>query len=282
MPSKVKVTKEKRLGARAESVIKSKLEFFSTVNPFQTDLGIDFYCELIENGSPSIPFFVQAKGTQHFDENWGQSIKKSTIMYWLQQMFPVFLVVYDEDTGNCHWMSIEDRRRSLIKKYFQTKSETIYIKMDKLHTLEEGREKNAEFIRKIKDDLNSIRQFHGYPQPKGDGYVKEIPSPPRSRGELLRIKENVRQGMYSFIHYYSLLNDLENIYLCCEFLTKFDKSHYNHFVWFGKINKALGNNEQAKRGFEEALRICERDKKWPRESMETIIAYIKKEIESCK
>lgn len=135
-------------------------------------------------------FYVQAKGTEHFSDTWGVSIKKRTIGHWLLQMFPVFLIVYDEETGNCYWASIEDRRYSLIGKISQKNSETIRIKMD--------------------------------------------------------------------------------------------KSHYNHFAWFGEINRVLGNRELAKRNFEEALRICKRDKNWPRESMKKIIAFIDRQIESCK
>lgn len=133
--------------------------------------------------------------------------------------------------------------------------------------MEKGRDKNRKFIQKIKDDLNSTKLFFGHPQFKGDGYVKIVPGPPRSIRELVLIKENVRMGLYSLIIHYLNQGDLQNAYLCCSFLTRFDKSHYNHFVWFGKINKALGKNPEAKSSFKEALRICEGDKNWPRESM---------------
>ena len=281
VPSGVKVPWETILGDIGEAEIKSRLAYFSIPTKYDRDVGIDYYCELLEDGSPSTPFYIQAKGTEHFDDNWGQSVKKSTIRYWLQQPFPVFLVVYDENNGKCYWMSIENYRYILLEKMFKTDSETIYIKMDRSYVLEKGKDKNDEFIRKIKDDLASIALFLGRPQFKGEGYVKTIPSPPRSTLELLRIKENIRQYLYSLIIHYMQHGDLKNAYTPCAFLIEFDKSHYNHFFWFGEINKLLGNNEQAKRSFKEALKICERDKKWPRESMEKIIAYIKKEIESC-
>ena len=282
MPLNVKVPWEIRLGSVGQAEIKSRLSYFSIATKYDKDVGIDFYCELLEDDSPLMPFYVQAKGTEHFDENWGAGVKKSTIRYWLQQPFPVFLIVYDENTGNCYWMSIEDYRYTLIEKIFETDSATIYLKIDKSHVLEKGKGKNGEFIRKIKTDLGSIELFRGRPLPKGEGYVKRIPEPPRSKIELVRIKENIRQSLYSLSLYYFLRRDLENAYLLCEFLTKFDKSHYNHFVWFGEINKALGKKAEAKRSFLEALKICERDKNWPRESMEKIIAQIKKEIESCE
>lgn len=283
MTYNVKVPWETRLGDVGEAEIRSRLSYFSTATKYSRDVGIDFYCELLEDGSPSTPFYVQAKGTDHFDDNWGAGIKKSTIRYWLQQPFPVFLVVYDENTKICYWMSIEDYRYDLIEKIFKTSSETIYLKMGKSHVLEKGKDKNGEFIRKIKEGLGSIELFRGRPLPKGEGYVKLVPDPPRSKIELLRIKENIRQSLYSLlIYYFFVRGDLENAYLLGEFLTKFDKSHYTHFVWFGQINKALGKKAEAKKWFEEALRICEGDPNWPRESMKQIIARIKKDIESCK
>ncbi len=62
-------------------------------------------------------------------------------------------------------------------------------------------------------------------------------------------------------------------------MTRFDKGHYNHFVWFGQANNALGKKAEAKESFEKALKICESDPNWPRESMKHIIARIKKDIE---
>lgn len=108
-----------------------------------------------------------------------------------------------------------------------------------------------------------------------------VPDPPRSRFEFQEIKENIRAGLYSlFIHYFFVKRDLENAYLLGEFLTRFDKAHCNHFVWFGQVNKALGKTAEAKRSFGKALEICENDPNWPRESMKHIIARIKDDIES--
>lgn len=280
MSLNVKLPWEARLGDIGESEINTRLSYFSTPTKYGRDLGIDFYCELLKNGSPSTPFYIQAKGTEHFDNNWGRSIKKSTIVYWLLQPFPVFLVAYDANNQNCYWMSIEDYRYNLIEKMSKTSTDTLYLQMNRSHILEKGR--NDEFVRKIKEDLNSIELFLGRPQFEGEGYVRAVPKPPRTNLEVLRTKENIRQSMYSLVVHHLQRNEPKEAYLFCDFLTKFDHSHYNHFVWFGQLNKAFGRKEDAKRSFEEALKICERDKKWPRQSMEKIITEIKKEIESCK
>lgn len=283
MAYNVKVPWEIRLGDISEAEIKKRLSYFSTVTKYSRDVGIDFYCELLENDSPTIPFYVQAKGTGHFDDKWGASVKRSTVLYWLLRPFPVFLVVYDENAEDCYWMSIEQYRYNLFDKLSEKSADTIYLKMDKSHVLAKGRGKNAGFIRKIKEDLGSIKRFQGSPQFKGEGYVRFVPDPPRSRIELLKTKETIRACLYSLVTYYFFLRrDLKNAYPLAEFLTRFDKSHYNHFVWFGQINKALRKKVEAKKWFEEALKICEGDPNWPRESMKQIIARIKKDIESCK
>jgi len=78
--------------------------YFSKTTPEEVDLGIDFHCELIEDDRPSITFLVQAKGTEHFKNGWSKGIRKSTILYWLWQRSPVYLIVYDEKDGNCYCM----------------------------------------------------------------------------------------------------------------------------------------------------------------------------------
>ena len=216
---------ETRLGTVGESAIKSRLAYFSNPTKYEEDVGIDFYCELIEDDSPSMPFYVQAKGTGHFDKTWGRGISKSTITYWLQQQHPVFLIVYDDKKKACYWMSVEDHRYSLIQKIFTADSRTIYVRMDTSNILEQSRDGNEAFIAKVKGDSNSVQLFRGRPQFVGEEYVKEIPLPPRSEAELHRIRESVRAGLYSLVrHHLTTAIDLETPYSYCQFLVEFDKS----------------------------------------------------------
>jgi len=279
MYSRPKVPWNNRLGEIGETEIRSRLSYFSIPVKYSFDVGIDFYCELLENSYPSISFYVQAKGTEHFDDNWGKSIKKSTITYWLDKLYPVYLIVYFENDDICYWISIEEKRYFLLEKMNSNK-DTIYIKIDKSHILEKGKDKNTDFINKIRDDLVSIGLWQGRPIPKGHEYVKRMPGPPRSKIELIRSKAHLRMNISSLIMHYININDLKNAYICCDFLTKFDKNHYNHFVWFGQINKKLGKKEEAIKSYKEALEICKRDKKWPRDSMNKLISQIEKEMES--
>ena len=283
MSRSVKVPWENRLGDIGQGEIAIRLRYFSIASEYHPDVGIDLYCELLEDDSPSLPFYVQAKGTEHFDDNWGVSIKKTTIIYWLFRPFPVFLIVYDENSGDCFWRSIEDLRHNLFEKLSKADTETIYLRIDKQEPLERGRGKNNKFITKIKEGQRSVELFRGRPLFKGEGYVRYVPDPPRSEFEVRQTKENIRGSLYSLlIHYLFQQRDMKNAYLLGEFLTKFDKSHYNHFVWFGQINKELGRKTEARKSFEEALKICGRDKNWPKESLKQIVSRIKEEIESCR
>ncbi len=63
------------------------------------------------------------------------------------------------------------------------------------------------------------------------------------------------------------------------FLSKIDISHYNHFVWLGRIYVNLCRKKDERKSYEEALNICERDKKWPQEDMDKLKAMIQKEME---
>jgi hypothetical protein len=93
---------------------------------------------------PRPPSYVQAKSTEYFDDNWGSSINRTTIGYWLNQLLPVFLVVYDEENKKCYWMSVEDRRYDLLGK-MATNRDTIYIQLDRSHILCEAKDSNKEF-----------------------------------------------------------------------------------------------------------------------------------------
>jgi len=121
---------------------------------------------------------------------------------------------------------------------------------------------------------------------KGEGYVKQLPDPPRNQTELLRTRETVRCGLFSLVISCFRSGDLQTAYFFCEFLAKFDPTgHYNHFVWLGLINLEWGKKEPAKENLQHALGICKGDKIWGtlyKESMDNIIKDIEHLIELCK
>ena len=284
--SDVKVPWEMRLGAVGKNAISKRLSYFSTITevPHNADVGIDFLCELVRNDTPWLRYNVQAKGTEHFDEKWGKSIKKSTVLYWLRQQDPVFLIVYDDKNGDCYWMSIEDRRYDLLDKVMKRDppSDTIYVQMDRSHVLEDGKNKNADFKEKVFADKYSIEQFLGRPQLRGEGYVKTMPPPPRTTHEVLQTKDNVRIYLTFLTLYYLEHQDMENAYLCCEFLTRFDKEHYNQFALFGYICMKLGDIPRAIDNFAQAIKMFEEDPNWPIEDKKNHIAHLMGLIDSCR
>lgn len=281
MASYPKVTWKTRLGDVGENAIRKQLSYFSIVSRIERDVGIDFLCELVVDDKPWAKYYVQAKGTEHFDDQWGSSIKKSTVTYWLKQEDPVYLIVYDDKDGKSYWMSVEDRRYELIDRMkSDSESDSIYIRMDKSQILEDGKEKNELFRSKIISDKYSIQHFHGYPPMRGTGYVRAIPQPPRNIHELTITNDKIRLGLYSVIIHYLGKNDVQTAYLCCEFLTKFDKGHYNHFEWFGLLNSAAGKRVEAESAFKEAIRCFEEDKNWPPEDKILQINRLRDEMEA--
>lgn len=267
-----------RLGVIGEAQVKARLAYFSNPVKYETDAGIDFYCELLENATPSQPFYVQAKGTEHFDERWGRAIEKSTLTYWLYQPFPVFLIVYAEPENACYWMSVERIRYWLLERIFTTDADTVYVSLDRSHTLGQGLEASGSLIAAIKEDAALVQLFRGQAVFRGDDYVKRVPHPPRSSVELQRIRENIRAALYSLVQHCLLTGDFGTAGMYCRFLSEFDKEHYNHFVWLSQIAEAEGDHRAATENLRIALQICEADKVWPRESLQPIIDSITSEL----
>lgn len=266
-----------RLSNVAESAIRKRLSYFATITKFEDDVGIDFICEMTINDKPLLRFNVQAKGTENFEAEWGTSVPKSTIAYWLNQLDPVYLFVYDDIDNKCYWMSIEDIRYELLSK-MPTEFDTIYVKMDRTHILEDGKYKNESFRGRVLPDRYSIGRYRGYPTSEGLGYVRKTPQPPRNPMELQTTKERIREGLYSLVMYY-FTKDLEIAYTYCEFLTKFDPtSHYNHFEWFGILNALKGRPIDAKIASEKAIQMLEEDSNWPSDNRQLQIKRIRDQM----
>ena len=285
-----KIPWNQRLGEIGESTIKSYLAYFSNPMKPAFDIGIDFFCELIQNNSPSGRFFlVQAKGTQHFDEKWGRSFDKDLINFWLRQQFPVYIIVYDEVSKSSYWMSIEENRDSLIKRV-ASDEKTVYLAIDKTRILKA--DENEDFIKRIEEDSASVifrlNLIQGAPLFLGNGYVLGIPIIYLPDIIVANTRERVRLSMNYLIHNYWLRRNTNEAYKLCEFLTKFDNWHYDHFVLFGNICRALGKTEQACSSYAQAIEICQRDKNWNRlkkpsdPSIEDIISSIKREMDSLR
>ena len=282
MSHKPRVPLAQRRGTSAEAEVKALLSFFSVPAKQDPDIGTDFLCELLEGDIPSGRFFgVQAKGTKRLGERQLVSIKKTTIRHWLQSPFPIFLIVFDEDRKRYHWVSITDNFWALIQK-LETDSRSISIQVDGSHLL--SKDETKKFVAKVNDDAAMLSLVYGHPQ-FGDGYVRTLPVAFLPSTVRMGLEENIRTSMNFLINHWLLEDKIDKAYLLCEFLTRFDKAHYDHFWKFGHINRLMGRKAEAKRFFEEAIRICREDKNWNKlkrssdPSIEEIIKTIQDEID---
>jgi len=269
---------ETQLGDIGETEIKSRLQrLFSTVTKIERDVGIDFYCELIINDIPAIPFYVQAKSSQHFDSKHGRSIKRNIICYWLSKPNPVYVIFYDEPNDMCYWKSIEEDRYQLTEKIFKDDSKSTYVQFSTLNILERSNN-NQEFRKKLEEDYNSLSLFRGNPQFIGRSYVKKVPETPRTTDEYIRIKENARASLYSLIFHHIQTKEFNEAIKYSEVVAVFDNSHYNHFAWLGYLYKKKKEIEKARLNFKKAIDICKRDDKWEKKSINEIIKRLESEI----
>jgi len=257
----------RRLGGIGESAIETRLKYFS--QPLKTlpehDEGIDFYCVLGGDGSLSSRLFlVQAKATEYFDISWGRSFDKETVQFWLSQLCPVYVIVYDEVGKNCYWISIEEKRDVLAEMLESLEKKTVYLTVDKTRVL--GLDRNDEFVRKINEDSQSLsfrlNLTRGTPQLIGEGYVRKLPVVLLPDILMTNIREGIRISMNYLIFNYLLRKDIETAYDLCKFLTTFDKGHYDHFVLLGDICNQLRRRKEACSSYRQAIEICKEDRNW--------------------
>lgn len=284
MTTEPKVPLSQRRGTGTEAEIKALLSDFSISAKQDPDIGIDYICELLSGDKPTGKFFgVQVKARKNIKDQQAISIKKNTVHHWVQLPFPGFLILSDKTTGECYWVSIIGNLAKLGVS-MPTSSKTVSIEINKSQILNRGENRNQVFVSKVKTDMELLSLILGHPQ-FGEGYVRREPVAYLSSAVRSNLESNIRNSLNCLINHWSLAGDLERAYLLCEFLTKIDKGHYDHFYKFGKINKLKGNKAEAKTAFEEAISICRRDKNWNRlktpsdPSIEEIIKMIEAEME---
>lgn len=280
-PQLPKVTWEQQLGDIGETEVKARLLRFATATKIERDVGIDYVCELLKDGTPDLPFSVQAKGTGHFDEHWKATIKKSTVVYWLTQFSPVFIIVYDEENGECFWVSVEELRYKLIEKMAANpQAETISFTMPKDNCLSKTSKPEA-LISAVLRGHESIQLARGYPHGKGQEYVQGLPDPPRTSLETRRIRYVIRNGMYAIIQYYLKLDDLTRARNTAEACTIFDDTHFTQFILLAEVEERSGRFEAAINSYRRADEILVRDPEWPTDSKQELLDEIQARIGRC-
>jgi hypothetical protein len=231
---------------------------------------MDFYCRLLQNGTPSDKTFgVEVKSTSGFGAIFSESIQKDHIQFWLTQPFPVYVVVYEESSDKCYWTSAEDNRKKWIDELRKDREE-ITIRVDRAKVLEKGQ--NEAFIRKIEQDIIIVNASRGIPQFVSKGYkgpyaIGYIPILKLSDSARIGLRSTIRCGLNYLITDSILRDNLPNAYSLGKVLTDFDHGHYDHFVLLARICRKLGKKEEAKANYETAIQICKSDPNWDRERL---------------
>jgi len=273
----------RKRGRSGEYEIASLLSTISNIMSPDYDFGLDFYCELLEDNCPSGKFFwVQAKATQKFDETWSQYVEKKTINLWLAQFFPVFVLVFEQTSEKCYWLSVEEHRKEWIEKLGDS-TDTVHVTIDRKHVFQRNSEKK-EFIDRIKSDLILTNAIHGVPHMIGDGYVRSIPVLSLSESALSNVRHTVRIGFDYLINDSLIKDNLQGAYDLLKLLADFDTGHYDHFLILARVCRRLGRLGEARANYNIAIGICKDDPNWNKRkkpedaSIEDIIESIEKEL----
>lgn len=279
------INASQRRGSIGESLVEAKLKSFAQVSRPTSlqEFGLDIYCRLLNGNIPSnIAFYVEVKTTESLNNSWTKSMPKQTIDFWLGQHFPVFIVVCDESTEKCYWISVEDNRESWITS-MTDKNASIGIKVDKANELRKDYEQNSQFIQKIQNDFIRVNANNGIAEFISRGYLGHFPILKLSEEARWNVRGRIRNGFNYLFNDCLLVNNFQGAYEYCQQLANFDKGHYDHFLTLARICIQLGKKEEAEKNYDLAIDICRHDPTWnsrihPGEpKIEEIIAEIQQE-----
>jgi len=155
-----KHTPAQQVGDNAAELCSAIFAKFSNVIPVpqQRDLGIDFICEVKQEGYPTGKFFnLQCKGTGEVQTEGNRiqvSIRVETINYWLLQENPTFLIVVDCKNFAFYWSFPETFLDSLNKDW--STQDTVSIPVPKSNYFDLNvTELPFEFISKVYSPISS-------------------------------------------------------------------------------------------------------------------------------
>ena len=278
------ITSSQIRGSIGEDLVAAKLKSFAQVSRPTSlqEFALDFYCRLLHGTIPSnTAFYVEVKTTIDV-ESWAKSIPKEIIQFWIGQHLPVFIIVCDETTEKCYWISVEDNRASWMQKLSNEK-ESIGLKIDETQELKKGREQNAQFINKVQSDLVILNANKGIAMFISRGYLGGVPVLKLSDAAMWNIRGSIRNSFNYLVNDRLLVNDFQGAYNYCKQLANFDHGHYDHFRMLARICLQLGKLDEAEENYNTSIEICKQDHTWnsrihPGEpKIEEVIADIEKE-----
>ena len=275
------ITKTQEYGGIGESatetVLKSFAQVFRPVPLFE--YSIDYYCRLIHKGKPLTPFWVEVKSSKCIKDDWKKSIKRETVIFWLNQQSPVFIVIYDISEDICYWISVEDNRETW-KRNLEKNNKTITLKVQKSQTLRKANRINIEFIQKIKNDTIRVSIANGIPEViarGGKGVTPnygffDFPNIELSENAQKSFKKKIRFSLNFLVKDQCSKKCWPEAYRLCKILTDFDKDHYDHFELMGDICVQLGKSDEAITYYDIAIDVFRRDPNWDKNRVEGILS----------
>jgi hypothetical protein len=275
------ITKKQEYAGVGESATEAVLKTFAQVfRPVPLlEYSIDFYCRLIHRGKPVTPFWVEVKSFKGIMEKWNKSVKRETAIFWLNQLSPVFIAIYDINNDNCYWISVEDKREIWSKK-LENNAKTITLKIDKSQILKKPNCSNIDFVQKIEKDTISVGIAYGIPAviskggkgvTAGYGFF-EFPNIELSEGAKFTFQQKIRFSLNFLIKNEYSRKNLFEAYRLCKILTQFDKSHYDHFELIGDICLQIRKPDEAIIYYDFAIDMFRRDPNWDKNRVEGILS----------
>ena len=274
------ITKSQQYGGIGESATEMVLKLFSQVfRPVPLfEYSIDFYCRLLDRGKPSNKtFWVEVKSTNSVNDKWKRSIKRETALFWLNQLAPVFIVVYDLSSDIIYWVSVEDNRKNWSSK-LEKNAKSITLKVVGSQVLNKKKDKNKEFAKKIQEDTIHVNAVNGIPEvihvggkgsPSGYSFFAfpNIELSERARGAF---QQKIRLSLNFLLRDACSRKVWSDAYQLAKILTIFDKSHYDHFELMGDICAVLGSPTEALNYYDQAIEMFRQDPNWDKNRTEGI------------
>lgn len=152
-----KRTKSQKTGISAADLLNSVLSEFCNIIPVpqERDLGIDFFCEIMEGEYPTGKMFnVQCKGKEEVESKKNfirVPIEVKTLNYWSIHPNPTFLFIVDRQTRKFYWTLPQNHLDSLDSSW--QKQAKLSIPVDKENCF-------SQDIKEIPSRLLSIIEKH--------------------------------------------------------------------------------------------------------------------------
>jgi hypothetical protein len=253
-----------------------------------SEYAIDYICRLYKGNKPSNEiFFVEVKTATRVATKWRRKISRDTIEFWLNQFYPVYIVVYDLQTDICYWVSVEANREKWTKK-LEKGIESISIRVDGSHILKKAPDPNDDFLKRIEEDSIRLSNFNGIPRilylgGKGINGVFHFEYPNLgvlSDSTRKNFKNTIRYSLFLLVRD-GLSKDLQEAYRLSRILTEYDTSHYENFELRADVCTKRKEWTEAREYYNKAINCLKGDPNWDdnRPSEEKSKAELISEIE---